>query len=266
MLDVLALFAQSYITAIMTTGLACVLAYLLFWKALSQRLVHWRIQLNRRADSKQIKRELKNSLFVFAVSACFSVFVISLGSLGLTNIYFNLNDYPIWVGLLGFPLLLIIDDTWFYWVHRALHHPKIYRHVHHEHHRSLDVNPITSISFHWIEPLLLTAWVLPAAMFLPLWAPALLLLQLYGLLDNIKSHLGYEIFPAWWNKSPLGLLTSSTYHNLHHTKFKGNYGVHFRFWDRLMGTELKVYDEVFDEIQSRKAAGGMTQAKKDQIT
>jgi sterol desaturase/sphingolipid hydroxylase (fatty acid hydroxylase superfamily) len=39
---------------------------------------------------------------------------------------------------------------------------------------------------------------------------------------------------------------------MHHSKFNGNYGVHFRIWDRLLGTEFKDYEKTFDEIQNRK--------------
>jgi sterol desaturase/sphingolipid hydroxylase (fatty acid hydroxylase superfamily) len=35
-------------------------------------------------------------------------------------------------------------------------------------------------------------------------------------------------------------------------KFNGNYGVHFRIWDKLFGTEFKDYEKTFDEIQDRK--------------
>ena len=256
--DLIFTFFQSYIGAILFNGFFAVLAYIVFWKLLARKLAAWRIQIERRADAKQLKRELKNAIFVFAVAASMNVLVTWLGQLGYTKIYLGLSEQPIWYGLLGFPILLIIDDAWFYWVHRALHHPRIYKFVHHEHHRSLDVNPITSISFHWLEPLLLSFWVVPVSLFFPVWAPVLALLQVYGLLDNIKSHLGYEIFPSWWNKSPLRFLTSSTYHNLHHTKFRGNYGVHFRFWDRLMGTELAEYEPAFDDVQGRKLAAANT--------
>ena len=30
---------------------------------------------------------------------------------------------------------VLIDDTWFYWSHRLLHHPAIYKYIHKQHHR-----------------------------------------------------------------------------------------------------------------------------------
>lgn len=31
-------------------------------------------------------------------------------------------------------LFFLFEDFWFYWVHRALHHPSIYKYVHKVHH------------------------------------------------------------------------------------------------------------------------------------
>ena len=101
----------------------------------------------------------------------------------------------------------------------------------------------------------MTLCILPAVFIVPIFAPALGAMQIYGLLNNIKSHLGYEFFPAVFNKGPLRIFTTSSYHNLHHKKFQGNYGVHFRIWDKLLGTEMKDYDQEFDGLQARiKAA------------
>ena len=80
----------------------------------------------------------------------------------------------------------------------------------------------------------------------------LALVQLWGLLDNIKAHLGYEFYPTNFNKGWLRFMTSSTHHNMHHSKFKGNYGVHFRMWDKLLGTEFKEYETEFDKVRNRK--------------
>jgi sterol desaturase/sphingolipid hydroxylase (fatty acid hydroxylase superfamily) len=172
--------------------------------------------------------------------------------MGYTKIYTDINEYPRFFAFSGFFIFLLVDDTWFYWMHRLLHHPRIFKYIHKVHHKSIDVNPFTSVSFHWAETLLLTIWIVPASMLFPVYVPAFGILQVWGFVDNIKSHLGYEFFPSWWNKSFGKLMTSSTHHNMHHSKFNGNYGVHFRIWDRLLGTEFKDYEKTFDEIQERK--------------
>jgi sterol desaturase/sphingolipid hydroxylase (fatty acid hydroxylase superfamily) len=186
------------------------------------------------------------------VGASFSGLILYLKSIGYTKIYVDISEHHLFYALSGFFVLLFVNDTWFYWMHRLLHHPKIYRYVHHEHHKSIDVNPFTSLSFHFLENLALTFWILPFSFVFPIYVPVLMLIQLWGFFENLKAHLGYEFYPAWWNKSILRFLTSSTHHNMHHSQFSGNYGLHFRFWDRLLGTEFKNYEAEYDKIQARK--------------
>jgi Delta7-sterol 5-desaturase len=144
--------------------------------------------------------------------------------------------------------LLIFNDAWFYCWHRLLHHPKLFRHVHAVHHKSVDVNPFTSYSFHWFEGLVLGAWALPVVLIVPIYLPLLGALHAIGLANNVMSHLGYEFLPGWLLKVPvLRWINTSTFHNLHHSAFKGNYGLMFRLWDRLLGTELPNYESTFIE-------------------
>lgn len=243
---------QGIVSGIMLNGTVILLAYFLIWKKYKERLKNWRIQLKERVNNQQIKRELKNSLYSLLVGSLFSSIVIYLSTKGYTKIYTNLSDHHILWAISSFFMMLLIDDTWFYWCHRLLHHPKIYRYIHLEHHKSIDVNPFTSMSFHFLEPFLLTIWIIPMAYFFPIYAPALMFTQIWGLLDNVKAHVGYEFYPAWFHKSWLGFLTSSTHHNMHHSKFNGNYSVHFRIWDKLMGTEFNDYEAEYDKIQVRK--------------
>jgi Delta7-sterol 5-desaturase len=257
-------FPADYARGVLINGTIVGVVYLLFWKVFSKRLRQWRIQFDRQPNAAQIKRELWNAVFAMAAGAFLSSVMIYLATQGMTQIYFDLSDHHVLVALAGIPMLLLVNDAWFYWVHRILHHPRIYKYVHAEHHRSMVVNPLTSFSFHWLEPILLTLWIIPVTLLVPVYAPVLGIIQIYGLYDNIKSHLGYELFPRWFNRSPLRMLTSSTYHTLHHTRFKGNYGLHFRIWDRLMGTELPQYEASYDEITTRRSEkhdGGLASGK-----
>lgn len=250
--QILLLIPQGLASALLLIGCLMGLAYFLVWKMFARRLAHLRIQQRPRADRAQIRRELLNALPNALVGAVFSSIVIYLGQLGYTQIYTDFSAHSPWLSLGGFVIVLLIDDTWFYWMHRLLHHPRIYRYIHREHHKSIDVTPFTSMSFHFLEPLLLTLWIFPVAFWIPVYAPVLAAVQIWGTLENIKSHLGYELYPAWFNHSILRFMTSSTHHNLHHSRFKGNYGVHFRIWDRWMGTEYEDYEAVYAEIKERK--------------
>lgn len=243
---------KGFLTGLIMNGSLITIAYLLIWKKYKQRFHLYRIQLKERVNAKQLITELKNAISTLMVGAFFSSVVIYLSSIGYTKIYNQVAEHSIIYTIGSFFIILLIDDTWFYWCHRLLHHPKIFRFVHLEHHKSVDVNPFTSMSFHWAEPFILSIWIFPISCLLPIYSPVLAIVQLWGLLDNIKAHLGYEFYPASFNKGWLRFLTTSTHHNMHHSKFKGNYGVHFRFWDKLIGTEFKDYEKEFDKLQERK--------------
>ncbi|RSK36076.1 sterol desaturase family protein [Hymenobacter metallilatus] len=240
-----------FLQGLLLNGSVITLAYFIFWKKFKVRFAAWRIQQRQRADGRQIRSELRHALGTLLVGALFASVVLYLSSLGYTRIYTRFEEHPVW-SVAGFFVLLLLDDTWFYWMHRLLHRPWLYRWVHRVHHQSVDVNPFSSLSFHWLEPVLLSAWIVPAACIIPIYAPVLGLVQLWGLLDNVKAHLGYELYPAGFNRGWLRFFTSSTHHNMHHRKVRGNYGVHLRIWDRLLGTEFEDYEAEFDRIQQQR--------------
>jgi Delta7-sterol 5-desaturase len=244
--DVLAKFPAGYGAAFAMNAVLCTSVFFVFWKLLAKRLAARKIQKGRDIKREQFTREIRNALFNMSVGVLMSGFVMVLSERGYAKIYMDINAQPIWWAVLTFPFMLILNDTVFYWVHRLLHHKAIYKLVHHEHHKSITVNPFSTLSFNVVEQLLLTLWIIPIAMFVPVYAPVLGLVQIYGLFDNIKAHLGYEIYPKWFNHSPLRFLTTATYHDLHHTKFRGNYALHFRFWDWIMKTENPDYEGAFE--------------------
>jgi ferredoxin-NADP reductase len=91
-------------------------------------------------------------------------------------------------------------------------------------------------------------------MWMPVSVFALGITQAVGTFNNIKSHLGYELYPKFFKIPPLNMLITATNHSLHHTQYNGNYGLYFRFWDIVCGTELKTTRELFGEIHERENA------------
>ncbi|MBS1567620.1 MAG: sterol desaturase family protein, partial [Bacteroidetes bacterium] len=68
-----------------------------------------------------------------------------------TLVYAHLNDYPIWWVPLSVLLSLVVHDTYFYWMHRALHHKSLFRFTHLVHHESVNPSPWAAYSFHALE-------------------------------------------------------------------------------------------------------------------
>jgi sterol desaturase/sphingolipid hydroxylase (fatty acid hydroxylase superfamily) len=75
----------------------------------------------------------------------------------------------------------------------------------------------------------------------------------FSLVYNVYGHLGFEIYPKGFNKNWFGKwMNTSVSHNLHHQYFKGNYGLYFTIWDRLMGTLRPDYDAAFENLKQRE--------------
>jgi sterol desaturase/sphingolipid hydroxylase (fatty acid hydroxylase superfamily) len=131
-----------------------------------------------------------------------------------------------------------VQDTYFYWTHRVMHHPKIFRWAHAGHHKSVQPTPWASFSFDPAEAVI-SAWLLPVmALFVPLHVGAALALLMIMTVNAVFNHAGWEIYPERWLKGRFGkVMITATHHNQHHTRFTGNYGLYFRFWDQWMGTD-----------------------------
>jgi sterol desaturase/sphingolipid hydroxylase (fatty acid hydroxylase superfamily) len=243
-------FLQLFLNTWLVQGalflLTITLVYLVIWRWGRNIFSGSKIRQLNSVPLKQIKQEIKNTLLVLAVGSINSLIVISLYQSGHTKLYTDptqINFLGIIVTVLAF---IVFNDAWFYFIHRLLHQPWFFKRIHFIHHKSIEVNPFTSYSFHIIEATLLGLWVIPAIVLIPIYLPAIFITHIIGTYNNILSHLGYEFYPKWLLKVPvLKYVNTSTYHSLHHTNFNGNYALFFRFWDKIFGTEIKSYESDF---------------------
>src|SRR5687767_7863587 len=53
-----------------------------------------------------------------------------------TTFYKHINEYGTVYFVLAFPLMLLMHDAYFYWAHRLMHHPWLFKTVHLVHHKS----------------------------------------------------------------------------------------------------------------------------------
>ena len=206
-----------------------------------------RIQ-QRRAKPADVKRELRYSLQTIAVYATVALFSVEAIERGSTKLYLDSEAHGIWYLLLSVPLLLILHDTYFYWIHRLMHHPLLFRRIHRTHHLSVTPTIWAAYSFSIGEAFLMTIFVPLVILVLPIHPIALFTFLAIMILRNAMGHSGVEFHHHDWIDSKLDLLTTVTHHDLHHQKFNGNYGLYFTWWDRLMGTELPEYREEFKRV------------------
>ncbi len=255
----LVMFVQGFVAQAGAYFAVVGLLFLIVWKWGEERFRGARIQGKRRLSRKQLAFEVRHTLVTLMLGTATAVGVSLLYASGSTKLTTDADALG-WPTIVAtFVALLVLNDAWFYGWHRLLHHPRLFRYVHAVHHKSVDVNPFSSYSFHAVEAVILGAWVLPTVLVVPLYLPMLGALQAVGLANNVMSHLGYEFLPRWLLRVPgLRWINTSTFHNLHHTALRGNYALMFRWWDRWLGTEVPSYEQTFLERGAalRAASGG----------
>jgi len=187
----------------------------------------------------QIRREIGWSL-ASAVIYGLPAGIVAWGwqARGWTRIYDDAAAYPLWWMPVSLLLCLFLHDTWFYWTHRWMHVPRVFRAIHAVHHDSRPPTAWAAMSFHPGEALT-GAFVIPALVFiLPLHSGVVMALLLVMTLMGVSNHMGWEMFPRWLVHGRAGRwLITATHHQLHHDRYQCNYGLYFRFWDRLCGTD-----------------------------
>lgn len=188
----------------------------------------------------QIGREIRWSLLAAAIYGI-PAGIVAWGwdRHGWTLIYREWSDYPLWYAPLSVLLFLAAHDSWFYWSHRYMHGPRAMRLGHSVHHASRPPTAWAAMSFSVSESLT-GAIVIPALVFLiPIHVAMLGLVLAIMTIMGITNHMGWEMFPRFVVNGPLGRwLITASHHQKHHDAYRGNYGLYFRLWDRLCGTDL----------------------------
>lgn len=129
----------------------------------------------------------------------------------------------------------VIEDTWHYFLHRLLHHKRIYKYIHKVHHEFQAPFGMEAEYAHPLETLILGTGFFIGIVLLCnhvffLWAWVTL-----RLIETIDVHSGYDI-PL----NPLHLIpfyAGARHHDFHHMNFLGNYASTFTWWDRIFGTD-----------------------------
>jgi sterol desaturase/sphingolipid hydroxylase (fatty acid hydroxylase superfamily) len=190
-----------------------------------------------RSLGPQIRREIGWSLAsaaIYGVPA--GIVAWGWAERGWTLIYTDWTAYPLWYLPLAPLLYLLAHDTWFYWTHRLFHRPWWFARVHAVHHASRPPTAWAAMSFSPLEALS-GALVIPALVFvIPIHAAMLLAVLAIMTLMGVTNHMGWELFPRAL-AGPRSWLITASHHQLHHDRYARNFGLYFRLWDRLCGTD-----------------------------
>ncbi|GAM26217.1 hypothetical protein SAMD00019534_093920 [Acytostelium subglobosum LB1] len=144
-----------------------------------------------------------------------------------------------WYLLFVLAVSFVLEDAYFYFVHRFLHQGFWYKYIHKVHHDHASPFGMAAEYAHPIETLILGVgtclgpFLLSRDLF-TLWA--WLAVRLF---QTVECHSGYD-FP--WNPTKLiPFWGGAHFHDFHHETFVGNYSSTFTYFDRLFGTSDKYY-------------------------
>jgi Delta7-sterol 5-desaturase len=186
--------------------------------------------------------------------------IFTLSALGMvwmyvhdyTKIYVGWQTAYLWQIPLSIIAYMLIHEAYYYFLHRWMHRPGVYRYFHKIHHDSVVTSPWTAFSFHPLESVL-QALIIPFLLFfIPIHFGALFFLLILMTVSATINHLNIEIYPKWMATSGIGKwVIGATHHGHHHKFFNKNYGLYFTFFDRWLGTESEEFDEEFERLTGK---------------
>jgi len=196
-------------------------------------------------DAGQIRRELSNSIHAPIHAVILAAFLYAGFFRNTTIGSFFLSA----VVTMGWA------EIWHYGSHRAFHLNALHW-IHLEHHKSHLNSPFTAISFSFSEKLIFDLGFLSVLAL----ADHFYSLNFFGiaawyvgyLIINSFSHANFELKSRDYNRWMGKLLTSTTYHSLHHSRYIGNYGLGTRVMDKLFKTEWEDYERLYNRISQEE--------------
>jgi sterol desaturase/sphingolipid hydroxylase (fatty acid hydroxylase superfamily) len=214
----------------------------------------WRLMRLPHPKRLQVHREVFNStravVLYNAVQLGARIFVLGFGYVFLIN-----RPIPAWEFWLSLPLVIIVHDAYFYWTHRFMHLPGVFRWFHWEHHRSQAPTVFTAYSFSIPEAMVQGLFGVFYAAFFPGNFTTLIVFYTVEIAHTVAIHSGFEFAPKSWVLGRFGWLCGATHHDMHHRVGRDGYGLYFRVWDRLMKTEHRDFERVFEHVVSPQNDG-----------
>ncbi len=231
----------------LVAGTSFLICYVLLSRWISGRKIQARFP-----KLKDYLREIAYSVFTISLFAFIPLFFLMNESVRVhTTFYSDMDKYGrVWFWA-AFPVMLFMHDTYFYWTHRLMHHPRLYPYFHRVHHLSVNPSPWAAYAFHPLEAVVEVGIFIVFLFTIPVHKLHFFLFFLFSIVYNVYGHLGWELYPKGFARTAVGRwINTSVSHNQHHKFAKGNYGFYFLFWDRLMGTVRQDYEEDYDRVKN----------------
>lgn len=157
---------------------------------------------------------------------------------------------PPWWVVAGQVLSFVyVDDFLYYWFHRGMHTPRLYKRVHGWHHRIVTPWAVTGNYMHPLEYGLTGAVALVGPMLVGAHVVTLWIWFTCRQWEAAEGHCGYDL--PWTPTHFFPFNDGAVHHDVHHERVRGNYAGFFPLWDRVFGTYARGYEA---ELAERRAA------------
>ena len=159
--------------------------------------------------------------------------------------------HPIWF-LAMFLVVPLIHEVGFYFAHRLVHFPLLYKWAHHVHHRNVSPGPWSGLSMHPVEHVF---YLMPIAIFFFIPAHPIHMINLASRLGvaPAQGHTGFDRLETGENSS---VDVSYYAHYLHHKYFEVNYADGMVPLDKWFGSFHDGSPEAHQAMLDRRARLG----------
>jgi sterol desaturase/sphingolipid hydroxylase (fatty acid hydroxylase superfamily) len=212
------------------------LFYLVFYTWFRSRFETRKIN-KKEYKTGQFKKEIKWSLITSILFSIAGALMVVFWQKGLTKVYTEANQYGWWYLPLSLIIFMFLHETYYYWIHRWMHQPAVFKIVHKVHHDSHIASPFTAFSFHPLEGLLQAIFLPIMLMIVPMHYVVIIILLVIMTFSSVINHLDIEIYPKNPNNIVTKWVIGATHHSQHHHYYKYNFGLYFTFWDKIARTE-----------------------------
>ncbi len=209
---------------------------------LAAALLRWPLRQPNPPLNTDVKGDTRLGILSTAVFAVVLAGAIKLHAMGLTRIYLDPGEHG-WLYIpISYLIVLLVQDTVFYFVHRLFHQPTLYGWTHRGHHRSMQPSPWTSFALDPIESLVHSLLLVMVLVLVPLHLATVLAVLTTMTAWAMVNHLSPEVLPRRFPHHWLGAwIIGPAHHSIHHKHQNRHYGLYFTLWDHLMNTQDRRY-------------------------
>jgi Delta7-sterol 5-desaturase len=177
--------------------IAAGITYVLLHVVLAKWLANRRIAPEAPAVG-QMGREFLHSVrsvIVYGIVGGMMAFAIRSG---YGKMYWDIEQYGrVWF-YSSIAVAILMHDAYFYWTHRIMHHPRLFRFFHRTHHLSTNPSPWAAYAFS-IPEAFVQAGIAPLVIFtIRIHPAAFAFFMLWQIAFNVFGHCGFEIYPQWF--------------------------------------------------------------------